>query len=192
MRQNRDDDHREDAPHFSIIYSAEPLSLLTDELEEAVWKEYYLKFIESNIKNIGISSTACYILWQVFNRMADEQYYPPAVPKVDHQKILVKCAKVCFIIIRDQQTEDQRTALLRDNLFILEIFLVFQPSRTQKTSPIQPRRSFSIYRFSSNYLARMQRRGMTSIRIPHEAVYRRPSGRRTPLYILTCLLLILY
>ena len=81
------------------------MSLLTDELEEAVWKEYYLKFIESNIKNIGISSTACYILWQVFNRMADEQYYPPAVPKVDHQKILVKCAKVCFITIRDRQTE---------------------------------------------------------------------------------------
>ena len=84
-------------PYYNLIYSAEPLSLLTDELEEAVWKEYYLKFIESNIKNIGISSTACYILWQVFNRMADEQYYPPAVPKVDHQKILVKCAKVCFI-----------------------------------------------------------------------------------------------
>ena len=91
--------------YYNIIYSAEPLSLLTDELEEAVWKEYYLKFIESNIKNIGISSTACYILWQVFNRMADEQYYPPAVPKVDHQKILVKCAKVCFITIRDRQTE---------------------------------------------------------------------------------------
>ena len=91
-------------PYYNIIYSAEPLSLLTDELEEAVWKEYYLKFIESNIKNIGISSTACYILWQVFNRMADEQYYPPAVPKVDHQKILVKCAKVSVIkiTIRDQ------------------------------------------------------------------------------------------
>ena len=125
------------------------MSLLTDELEEAVWKEYYLKFIESNIKNIGISSTACYILWQVFNRMADEQYYPPAVPKVDHQKILVKCAKVCFITIRDRQTE--LTVLMRVKI----VFLVFQPSPTQKTSPIQPRRSFSIYRFSSNYLARM-------------------------------------
>ena len=125
------------------------MSLLTDELEEAVWKEYYLKFIESNIKNIGISSTACYILWQVFNRMADEQYYPPAVPKVDHQKILVKCAKVCFITIRDRQTE--LTVLMRVKI----VFLVFQPSRTQKASPIQPRRSFSIYRFSSNYLARM-------------------------------------
>ena len=42
---------------------------------------------------MGCSLTVCFLLWQVFNRLADEQFYPPAMPKFDMQKVLQKCSK---------------------------------------------------------------------------------------------------
>ena len=53
---------------------------------------------------VGVSSTVCFILWQVFNRMADEQYYPPSLPKVDLMKVLAKTAKVGDILFKIRNT----------------------------------------------------------------------------------------
>ena len=53
---------------------------------------------------VGVSSTVCFILWQVFNRMADEQYYPPSLPKVDLMKVLAKTAKVGDILSKIRNT----------------------------------------------------------------------------------------
>lgn len=74
-------------------YSHEPLAIDVNEMENVIWNEYYCNYISRDISEIGISSTVALILWQVFNRMADEQYYPPSMPKVDLMKILSKCAK---------------------------------------------------------------------------------------------------
>ena len=77
------------------MFSNEPLHIKTDELEKTVWNEYYEEYIRRDMGAVGISSTVWYILWQVFNRMADEQYYPPSLPKVDLVKVLSKTSKVC-------------------------------------------------------------------------------------------------
>ena len=77
-------------------FSVDPLAINTDDVEDQVWQDYYHSFSKDVIEEVGVSSTVCFVLWQVFNRMADEQYYPPALPKVDILKILSKCAKVSF------------------------------------------------------------------------------------------------
>ena len=62
--------------------------------------------------------------------MADEQYYPPAVPKVDHQKILVKCAKVCnsFLIEVNRVHRCWRPVMLVTN-FVVNITEVANSDR---------------------------------------------------------------
>ena len=79
----------------NIISSRDPLDIDTISLEQAVWNDYYGEIINKQIKENGkMSRTVCFSLWQVFNRMADEQYYPPALPKFDLVKILAKSTKV--------------------------------------------------------------------------------------------------
>ena len=69
------------------------MSIKTEELESEVWSEFYQKRVKSLAQDLGISLTVCYLLWQVFNRLADEQFSPPAMPKFDMQKVLSKCAR---------------------------------------------------------------------------------------------------
>jgi len=75
------------------MYSNDPLSIKTEELESEVWSEFYQARVKSLAADLGISLTVCYLLWQVFNRLADEQFSPPAMPKFDMQKVLSKCAR---------------------------------------------------------------------------------------------------
>lgn len=75
------------------MYSNDPLSIKSEELEAEVWSEFYQPLVKSLATELGISLTVCYLLWQVFNRLADEQHHPPAMPKNDVEKILAKCAR---------------------------------------------------------------------------------------------------
>jgi len=75
------------------MYSNNPLAIDSDGLETEVWSEFYLDQVKNLAADLGCSLTVCFLLWQVFNRLADEQFYPPAMPKFDMQKVLQKCSK---------------------------------------------------------------------------------------------------
>ena len=73
--------------------SNNPLAIDSDGLETEIWSEFYLDQVKNLAADLGCSLTVCFLLWQVFNRLADEQFYPPAMPKFDMQKVLQKCSK---------------------------------------------------------------------------------------------------
>lgn len=74
-------------------YSANPLSISCENLEDEVWSEYYQPTIQSIAKVNGISLTVCFLMWQVFNRLADEWHSPPKLERPDLQKLLAKTMK---------------------------------------------------------------------------------------------------
>ena len=69
------------------------MAIESEELEAEVWAEFYQPLVTSAATELGVSLTVCYLLWQVFNRLADEQFYPPSLPYIDLQKVLSKTSK---------------------------------------------------------------------------------------------------
>ncbi|CBY19236.1 unnamed protein product [Oikopleura dioica] len=74
-------------------YSSNPLGITPQTLETEVWEDYFQETISKIASENGISLTVCFLLWQVFNRLADEFHFPPRLERPDMQKILQKTTR---------------------------------------------------------------------------------------------------
>ena len=73
--------------------SSNPLGITPETLETEVWEDYFQETISKVASENGISLTVCFLLWQVFNRLADEFHFPPRLERPDMQKILQKTTR---------------------------------------------------------------------------------------------------
>lgn len=117
-------------------YSNNPIELKSEEIEGRVWVAYYETQVAELVSELDLSLTVIRSLWQVFNRMADEQYYPPALPFEDAQRVQLKAAKF-FNSSTTQELKEQESFQFPQFLRIIQNETVGQKMADGKNASIE-------------------------------------------------------